>query len=252
MNTHFLYLALLCLALVATYAEDNYAYLEEDTAEDTAEDNYAYLEEDTAPAGSLLGHLANHNNQNKLLKKGGQSSHGQKGKDNGQKGNGNIIDGVVNHLLSTGQSSHGQKGGVAYHGQKGGGATNLPLISYKGTTKKHGKFVAQIRIAGKITLLGTFDTAIQAALAYDQAAIKAGRKKSTLNFPDGQSSHGQKGKGKGNGQKGKGQSSHGQKGKGNGQKGKGNGQKGKGQSSHGQKGKGNGQKGKGQSSHGQK
>ena len=58
-----------------------------------------------------------------LLKKGGQSSHGQKGKDNGQKGNGNIIDGVVNHLLSTGQSSHGQKGGVAYHGQKGGGAT---------------------------------------------------------------------------------------------------------------------------------
>lgn len=26
---------------------------------------------------------------------------------------------------------------------------------------------------------------IQAALAYDQAAIKAGKKKSTLNFPDG-------------------------------------------------------------------
>ena len=58
MNTHFLYLALLCLALVATYAEDNYAYLEEDTAEDTAEDNYAYLEEDTAPArGGYLGFL---------------------------------------------------------------------------------------------------------------------------------------------------------------------------------------------------
>ena len=28
-----------------------------------------------------------------------------------------------------------------------------------------------------------FDTAIQAALAYDQAAIKAGHKKSSLNFP---------------------------------------------------------------------
>ena len=28
-------------------------------------------------------------------------------------------------------------------------------------------------------------TAIQAALAYDQAAIKAGRKSHTLNFPDG-------------------------------------------------------------------
>ena len=37
----------------------------------------------------------------------------------------------------------------------------------------------------KLKSLGTFDTAIQAALAYDQAAIKAGRKKSTLNFPDG-------------------------------------------------------------------
>jgi len=31
----------------------------------------------------------------------------------------------------------------------------------------------------------TFQTAIQAELAFDQAAIKAGRKKSTLNFPEG-------------------------------------------------------------------
>ena len=49
MNTHFLYLALLCLALVATttYAENNYAYLD---------------------SGSLLGHL----NKNSIrgLKKG--------------------------------------------------------------------------------------------------------------------------------------------------------------------------------------
>ena len=37
----------------------------------------------------------------------------------------------------------------------------------------------------KLKSLGTFNTAIQAALAYDQAAIKAGKKKSTLNFPDG-------------------------------------------------------------------
>ena len=76
MNTHFLYLALLCLALVATYAEDNYAYLEEDTAEDTAEDNYAYLEEDTA-AGSLLGHL-NKNSIRGLKKGAGKSSKGKK------------------------------------------------------------------------------------------------------------------------------------------------------------------------------
>ena len=31
----------------------------------------------------------------------------------------------------------------------------------------------------------TFQTTIQAALAYDQATIKKGNKKSTLNFPDG-------------------------------------------------------------------
>ena len=57
---------------------------------------------------------------------------------------------------------------------------------YTGTTKRaSGKFVALIRIAGKKTGLGTFDTAIAAALAYDQAAIKRGSKSHTLNFPDG-------------------------------------------------------------------
>ena len=32
--------------------------------------------------------------------------------------------------------------------------------------------------------IGQFDTAIDAALAYDRAAIKAGRKQHTLNFPE--------------------------------------------------------------------
>ena len=56
---------------------------------------------------------------------------------------------------------------------------------YRGVLQSGKKFKAQISIAGKTKGLGTFDTAIQAALAYDQAAIKAGKKKSTLNFPDG-------------------------------------------------------------------
>jgi hypothetical protein len=49
-----------------------------------------------------------------------------------------------------------------------------------------GNFRASIRLikGGEPTHLGTFETAIQAAFAYDQAAIKKGSKKSTLNFPD--------------------------------------------------------------------
>jgi len=57
---------------------------------------------------------------------------------------------------------------------------------YRGvSTRPSGKFYAQISIATVKSSIGTFDTAMQAALAYDQAAINACRKKSTLNFPDG-------------------------------------------------------------------
>ena len=56
---------------------------------------------------------------------------------------------------------------------------------YKGVRKSRTKFRAQINIDGKTKSFGTFASAIQAALAYDHAAIKAGRKKSTINFPDG-------------------------------------------------------------------
>ena len=62
----------------------------------------------------------------------------------------------------------------------------LSSSGYRGVRKTpYERFAANIRIKGKLKSLGTFATAIQAALAYDQAAIKAGKKKSTLNFPDG-------------------------------------------------------------------
>ena len=57
---------------------------------------------------------------------------------------------------------------------------------YRGVSKQaSGKFRVKFSINSKTKCIGTFATAIQAALAYDQAAIKAGKKKSTLNFPDG-------------------------------------------------------------------
>ena len=57
---------------------------------------------------------------------------------------------------------------------------------YRGVQKlASGRFIARMKTDGKNNSYGTFDTAIQAALAFDQAAIKSGKKKSTLNFPDG-------------------------------------------------------------------
>ena len=58
---------------------------------------------------------------------------------------------------------------------------------YRGVSKygKAGKFKVQILVDGENKQICGFDSAIKAALAYDQAAIKAGNKKSTLNFPDG-------------------------------------------------------------------
>ena len=58
------------------------------------------------------------------------------------------------------------------------------LSGYRGVTKEaSGKFRSSMKINCKRVNFGMFDTAIQAALAYDQGAIKAGHKKSSLNFP---------------------------------------------------------------------
>ena len=57
-------------------------------------------------------------------------------------------------------------------------------IKYQGVYKSRKKYRAQIRIDGKDYCHGTFDTAKEAAIAYDLAAIQARRPTSKLNFLD--------------------------------------------------------------------
>jgi len=58
-------------------------------------------------------------------------------------------------------------------------------IGYRGVYKSRTKFKVSIQINGKVKNICGFTTALKAALAYDQAAIKAGKPNHTLNFPDG-------------------------------------------------------------------
>tara|TARA_B100000795_G_scaffold73838_1_gene52249 strand:+ start:434 stop:1183 length:750 start_codon:yes stop_codon:yes gene_type:complete len=62
---------------------------------------------------------------------------------------------------------------------------NRSNTGYKGIKQAGNFWIARIGMNGKMKHLGSFDTAIDAAIAYDQAAIKKGNKKSSLNFPDG-------------------------------------------------------------------
>ena len=58
-------------------------------------------------------------------------------------------------------------------------------VKFKGVMRSEsGRFGAQIRIGSKVKKLGTFDTAKQAAKAFDRAAIQTGRPTSKLNFPN--------------------------------------------------------------------
>ena len=57
-------------------------------------------------------------------------------------------------------------------------------VGYRGVAKRGKNYQAQIFINGELTNLGHYDTAKEAAIAYDRAALKANRSTTLLNFPD--------------------------------------------------------------------
>jgi len=58
-------------------------------------------------------------------------------------------------------------------------------VGYRGVSKTMSKkFQARIRIGSKLTSMGTYNTAKEAAVAYDRAVLKANQSTTLLNFPD--------------------------------------------------------------------
>ncbi|KAK1385307.1 putative dehydration-responsive element-binding protein 2H [Heracleum sosnowskyi] len=68
---------------------------------------------------------------------------------------------------------------------KGKGGDENGLCNFRGVRqRKWGKWVAEIRHPGSRVWLGTFDTSVEAALAYDDAALKMYGPSANLNLPN--------------------------------------------------------------------
>jgi hypothetical protein len=57
-------------------------------------------------------------------------------------------------------------------------------VGHRGVSKTYGKFQAALTIDGSRKALGTYDTAREAAVAYDRAVLKANKSRTLLNFPN--------------------------------------------------------------------
>jgi hypothetical protein len=65
----------------------------------------------------------------------------------------------------------------------GDGSESERRRKYRGVILRKGKYVARCYINGSPQMLGLFDTALEAAMKYDEAARSQGRAEELLNFP---------------------------------------------------------------------
>ena len=63
-------------------------------------------------------------------------------------------------------------------------AHTMKPSKYRGVTIERGRWKAQIGFNGKTHHIGTFDSDVEAARAYDERALKVHGSRALLNFPE--------------------------------------------------------------------